>query len=73
LQVSAGGEGVMETFEGAKIWWTHTVHGFKSSDGSNQDQRAYSMKVHRQDRDKIIPAYLDVIRENAYNFQHKNR
>lgn len=69
----AGGEAVMETFEGAKIWWTHTVHGNKATDGSSQDQRSYTMKVHKHDRDRVISAYLDVIRENAYNFQHKNR
>lgn len=63
----------METFQGAKIWWTHTVHGLKVLDGGNQDQRSYSMKIHKQDRDKILPAYLDAIRDNAYNFQHRNR
>lgn len=69
----AGGEGVMETFEGAKIWWTHAVHGFKTSDGSSQDHRSYTLKIHKRDRDRIIPAYLDEIRENAYNFMFKNR
>lgn len=63
----------METFEGAKIWWTHAVHGFKTSDGSSQDHRSYTLKIHKRDRDRIIPAYLDEIRENAYNFMFKNR
>lgn len=35
LCIIVGGEGVMEIFEGVKIWWMYVVYGFKISDGSS--------------------------------------
>lgn len=64
---------MVETFNGAKIWWTHTVQGRKLSDGSSQDHRMYTLKMHKGDRDRVMPAYLDSIHENAHEYQRQNR
>ncbi|CAM6046822.1 unnamed protein product [Sphagnum compactum] len=74
----AGGESVEDTFEGKKLWWRHSVHKVQGESvrgrGSQEVQeRVYTLKIHKRDRDCIIPLYIDHINVRAVGYKHQNR
>lgn len=73
-----GGESVEDTFEGKKLWWRHSVHkvqgeGVRGRGSQEVQERVYTLKIHKRDRDCIIPLYIDHINARAVGYKHQNR
>ncbi|CAK9196060.1 unnamed protein product [Sphagnum troendelagicum] len=74
----AEGESIVDTFEGRKLWWQHSVHKLQGESmqgrGSQEaHDRLYTLKIHKRDRDWIIPRYIDHINARAAGYKRQNR
>lgn len=72
------GESIVDTFEGRKLWWQHSVHKLQGESmqgrGSQEaHDRLYTLKIHKRDRDWIIPRYIDHINARAAGYKRQNR
>lgn len=63
-----------DSFEGARVWWTHTRREKegRGGGGSSSDERSYTLRFLQAKRSIIIPAYLDHVSKVAAEIDHKN-
>ncbi|XP_024517137.1 AAA-ATPase At4g25835-like [Selaginella moellendorffii] len=73
----ARSESVTETFRGAQVMWQHIITErpaqFSLWERSPDERRYYSLKIKKQDRERVLSAYLEHIIEHAKELQHGNR
>lgn len=73
----ANNERLPETFEGANVWWEHHVT-VKENRGYSwrpmpDENRCFILKVHKNDKDRVLVPYLEHIMENAKEIRRLNR
>eukprot|EP00249_Psilotum_nudum_P006766 c20039_g1_i1 orf=356-1978(-) len=73
----ANNEPFPETFDGGKVLWEHQVSQRQNQGYSwkpmPDDKRSYVLKVHKNDRDRIVVPYLEHIMEHAKEIRRLNR
>ncbi|KAJ7297729.1 hypothetical protein O6H91_20G036800 [Diphasiastrum complanatum] len=73
----ARSEKVSEKFKGAQVWWQHHIQERAAQvsiwERGSDEKRYYSLKIRKQDRDRVLADYLDHILNHAKQLQHGNR
>ncbi len=74
----AAGQSLVDKFEGKTLWWKHNVQKVQGDSirgrGSQEvSERSYTLKIHKRDRDCIIPHYIDHVNARAILYKHQNR
>jgi hypothetical protein len=47
--------------------------GVRGRGSQEVQERVYTLKIHKRDRDCIIPLYIDHINARAVGYKHQNR
>ncbi|CAK9193319.1 unnamed protein product [Sphagnum jensenii] len=66
----AGDEIVVDTFEGVKVWWTHSTKKVGKDDEQREDNK-YTLKMYRKNKDFVMNSYLPHVIANA--MEHKRQ
>lgn len=74
----AAGQSLVDKFEGKTLRWKHNVQKVQGDSirgrGSQEvSERSYTLKIHKRDRDCIIPHYIDHVNARAILYKHQNR
>ncbi len=74
----AAGQSLVDKFQGKTLRWKHNVQKVQGDSirgrGSQEvSERSYTLKIHKRDRDCIIPHYIDHVNARAILYKHQNR
>jgi len=53
----ADGESVVDTLEGVKVWWTHSIKSLGKDDDQREESK-FALKMHRGNKDFVMNSYL---------------
>jgi chaperone BCS1 len=66
----AADESVVDTLEGVKVWWTHSMRKVGKDDEQREDNK-YTLKMYRKNKDFVMNSYLPHVIANA--MEHKRQ
>lgn len=74
----AHNETLEDSFMGARIWWTHILEErkqatFSFSEGTQDQRRKFSLQVRKGDKDRVLKAYMQHVKEVAETVREQSR